>query len=73
MPWQVPVVVRMLAADVAGPLLLQPLAATYAQAKLLLLQFVGCFAVALPLAVALHQHRLDWAMVAVGGGNGLAA
>ena len=59
MPWQVPVVVRILAAYVAGPLLLKPLVATYAQAKLLLLQFAVCFALALPLAVALDQHRLD--------------
>jgi hypothetical protein len=73
MPWQVPVVVRILAAYVAGPLLLKPLAAKYAQAKLLLLQFAVCFVVALPLAVALDQHRLDWTIVAVGGGNGLAA
>jgi hypothetical protein len=73
MPWYVPVVVRILAAYVAGPLLLKPLAAKYAQAKLLLIQFAVCFAVALPVAVALNQHRLDWAIVAVGGGNGLAA
>ncbi len=73
MPWYVPVVVRILAAYVAGPLLLKPLAAKYAQAKLLLLQFAMCFAVALPLAVALNQHHLDWSIVAVGGGNGLAA
>jgi hypothetical protein len=73
MPWYVPVVVRMLAAYVAGPLLLKPIVAKYTQAKLLLLQFAVCFAVALPLAVALDQHRLDWTIVAVGGGNGLAA
>jgi hypothetical protein len=73
MPWYVPVVVRMLAAYVAGPLLLKPIVATYTQAKLLLLQFAVCFAVALPVAVALHQHRLDWSIVAVGCGNGLAA
>jgi hypothetical protein len=30
MPWYVPVVVQMLAASVAGPLLLKPLVATYA-------------------------------------------
>ena len=73
MPWYVPVVVRMLAAYVAGPLLLKPIVAKYTQAKLLLIQFAVCFAVALPLAVALHQHRLDWTIVAVGCGNGLAA
>jgi hypothetical protein len=73
MPWYVPVVVRILAAYVAGPLLLKPIVAQYTQAKLLLLQFAVCFAVALPLAVALHQHRLDWSIVAVGCGNGLAA
>lgn len=43
------------------------------QAKLLLLQFVVCFAVALPVAVAFNQHHLDWRIVAVGFGNGLAA
>jgi hypothetical protein len=73
MPWYVPVVVRMLAAYVAGPLLLKPLAGQYAQAKLLLIQFAMCFAVALPIAVALDQLRLDWTIVAVGCGNGLAA
>ncbi len=73
MPWYVPVVVRMLAAYVAGPLLLKPLAGQYAQAKLLLIQFAICFAVALPVAAALGQLQLDWTIVAVGGGNGLAA
>jgi len=67
------VVVRILAAYVAGPLLLKPIVDKYSQAKLLLLQFAVCFALALPLAVALDQHRLDWTIVAVGGGNGLAA
>jgi hypothetical protein len=73
MPWYVPVVIRMLAAYVAGPLLLKPMADTYAQAKLLLIQFAMCFAVALPIAMALDQLRLDWTIVAVGCGNGLAA
>jgi hypothetical protein len=73
MPWYVLVVVRMLAAYVAGPLLLKPLAGQYAQAKLLLIQFAICFAVALPIAAALGQLQLDWTIVAVGGGNGLAA
>jgi hypothetical protein len=73
MPWYVPVVLRMLAAYVAGPLLLKPLAGQYAQAKLLLIQFAICFAVALPLAAALGQLQFDWTIVAVGGGNGLAA
>jgi hypothetical protein len=73
MPWYVPVAVRLLAAYVAGPLLLKPLAARYAQAKLLLIQFGLCFAVALPVAAALDQLRFDWTIVAVGGGNGLAA
>jgi hypothetical protein len=73
MPWFVPVVVRVLAAYVAGPLLLKPIVDKYSQAKLLLLQFAVCFAVALSLAVALDQHRLDWTIVAVGCGNGLAA
>jgi hypothetical protein len=73
MPWPVAVVVRILAAYVAGPLLLKPIVDKYSQAKLLLLQFAVCFAVALPLAVALNQHHLDWTIVAVGGANGLAA
>ena len=73
MPWYVPVAVRLLAAYVAGPLLLKPLAARYAQAKLLLIQFGLCFAVALPVAAALDQLRFDWTIVAVGGVNGLAA
>jgi hypothetical protein len=73
MPWYVPVAVRILAAYVAGPFLLKPLAAWYAQAKLLLIQFGLCFAVALPMAAALGQLRFDWTIVAVGCGNGLAA
>jgi hypothetical protein len=72
-PWYVPVVVRMLAAYVAGPLLLKPLSGQYAQAKLLLIQFAICFAAALPMAAALGQLQFDWTIIAVGGGNGLAA
>jgi hypothetical protein len=73
MPWYVPVLLRIGAAYIAGPLLLKPLVDRYAQATLLLLQFTGCLAVALPLAVVWHQHQLDWRIVAVGFSNGLAA
>ena len=73
MPWYVPVLLRIAAAYIAGPLLLKPLVDRYAQATLLLLQFLGCLAVALPLAVVWHQHQLDWRIVAVGFSNGLAA
>ena len=73
MLWYIPVLLRIGAAYIAGPLLLKPLVNQYAQATLLLLQFIGCFAVALPLAVVRHQHHLDWRIVAVGFGNGLAA
>jgi hypothetical protein len=58
---------------IAGPLLLKPLVDRYTQATLLLLQFLGCLAVALPLAVVWHQRQLDWRIVAVGFSNGLAA
>ena len=73
MPWYVPVLLRIGAAYIAGPLLLKPLVDRYAQATLLLLQFLGCLAVALPLAVVWHQRQLDWRIVAVGFSNGLAA
>ena len=73
MPWYVPVLLRIGAAYIAGPLLLKPLVDQYPQAKLLLLQFAVCLAVALPAAVAFHQHHLDWRIVAVGFSNGLAA
>jgi hypothetical protein len=73
MPWYVPVILRIGAAYIAGPLLLKPLVDQYPQAKLLLIQFAVCFAVALPGAVALNQHHFDWHIVAVGFGNGLAA
>ena len=73
MPWYVPVMLRIGAAYIAGPLLLKPLVDQYPQAKLLLIQFAVCFAVALPAAVAFNQHHLDWRIVAVGFGNGLAA
>lgn len=73
MPWYVPVLLRIGAAYIAGPLLLKPLVDRYAQATLLLLQFLGCLAVALPLAGVWHQRQLDWRIVAVGFSNGLAA
>jgi len=73
MPWYVPVILRIGAAYIAGPLLLKPLVDQYAQTTLLLLQFLLCFAVALLAAVASHQLHLDWRIIAVGFGNGLAA
>jgi hypothetical protein len=73
MPWYVPVLLRISAAYIAGPLLLKPLVDQYAQTTLLVLQFMICFAVTLLTAVALHQLHLDWRIVAVGVGNGLAA
>jgi hypothetical protein len=73
MLWYVPVILRIGAAYIAGPLLLKPLVDQYPQAKLLLIQFAVCFAVALPAAVAFNQSHLDWRIVAVGFGNGLAA
>jgi hypothetical protein len=73
MPWYVLVVLRIAAAYVVGPLLLKPLADQYPQRLLVLLQFAGCFVVALPVALALQQCHLDWRIVAVGFGNGLAA
>src|SRR5205823_1978598 len=54
-------------------LLLKPLVDHYAKTTLLLLQFVVCFALALLVAVAFNQCHLDWRIVAVGFGNGLAA
>jgi hypothetical protein len=73
MPWYVPVAVRTITGYVAVPILLKPLVDRYAQAPLLLVQFAGCFALALVLAAALGQASLDWTIVAVGGVNGLAA
>ena len=73
MSWSVPVLLRIVAAYVMGPLLSKPLVDTYPQRTVVLLQFAGCLAVALPLALALHQLQVDWRMVAVGFGNGLAA
>jgi hypothetical protein len=73
MPWYVPVAVRIVTGYVAVPILLKPLADRYAQAPLLLVQFAGCFALALVLAAALGQASPDWTIVAVGGVNGLAA
>lgn len=43
------------------------------QQPLILLQRAGCWAVTLPLALALQQLHVDWWMVAMGFGNGLAA
>ena len=73
MSWAVPVLLRIAAAYVVGPLLAKPLVDIYPQRTVVLLQFAGCWAVALPLALTLQQLHLDWQMVAVGFGNGLAA
>ena len=73
MSWSVPVLLRIAAAYVVGPLFAKPLVDTYPQRTVVLLQFAGCFTVALPLALALHQLHVDWRMVAVGFGNGFAA
>src|ERR687885_66280 len=73
MSWSGPVLLRIVAAYVVGPLLSKPLVDTYPQRTVVLLQFTGCWAVALPLALALHQVQVDWRMIAVGFGNGLAA
>jgi hypothetical protein len=73
MSWAVPVLLRIAAAYVVGPLLAKPLVDTYPQRTVVLLQFAGCLAVALPLALALQQLHSDWRIVAVGFGNGLAA
>ena len=73
MSWSGPVLLRIVAAYVVGPLLSKPLVDTYPQRTVVLLQFAGCFAGALPLALALHQLHGDWRIVAVGVGNGLAA
>ncbi len=73
MSWYVLVLLRIGAAYVVGPLLLKALVDRYPQRTLILFQFAGCFAVALPVAAALHQLHLDWRIVAVGFGNGVAA
>jgi hypothetical protein len=73
MPWSVPVLLRIAAAYVVAPLFAKPLVDTYPQPSVVLLQFAGCWAVALPLALALHQLHVDWRIVAVGFSNGLAA
>jgi hypothetical protein len=73
MSWSVPVLLRIAAAYVVGPLFAKPLVDTYPQRTVVLLQFAGCFTVALPLALAFHQLQVDWRMVAVGFGNGFAA
>ncbi len=53
MPWYMPVAVRLVTGFVAVPIVLKPLVDRYAQAPLLLVQFTGCFALALGLAAAL--------------------
>jgi hypothetical protein len=73
MSWVVPVLLRIAAAYIVAPLLVKPLVDIYPQRILILLQFVGCFVLALPVALALQHVRLDWRIVAVGFGNGLAA
>ena len=73
MPWSVPVLLRIVAAYVVGPLVAKPLVDTYPPRTVVLLQFAGCWAGALLLALALQQLHFDWRMAAVGFGNGLAA
>jgi hypothetical protein len=73
MHWYVAVVCRIVTGYIAIPILLKPIVDKYPHTTMLLLQFVCCFAVALPVAVALNQHRIDWMIVAVGFVNGLAA
>jgi hypothetical protein len=73
MPWSVPVLLRIAAAYVVGPFLAKPLVDTYPQRTVVLLQCAGGWAVALPLALALQHLHLNWRIVAVGFGNGLAA
>ena len=73
MSWVVPVLLRIAAAYIVAPLLVKPLVDMYPQRILILLQFVGCFVLALPVALALQHVHLDWRIVAVGFGNGLAA
>ena len=72
MDWYVPVVCRIVTGYIAVPILLKPMVDKYPHSMMLFLQFVCCFAVALPVA-ALNQHRVDWMIVAVGFINGLAA
>jgi hypothetical protein len=73
MSWFVPVLLRIAAAYMVAPLLVKPLVDMYPQRTLVLLQFAGCFVLALPVAFALQQVHLDWRIAAVGFGNGLAA
>jgi hypothetical protein len=73
MSWIVPVLLRITAAYIVFPLLVKPLMDTYPQRILLLFQFAGCFVLALSVALALQQLHIDWRIVAVGFGNGLAA
>src|SRR3712207_2126382 len=67
MSWSVPLLLRIVAAYVVGPLFAKPLVDTCPQRTVVLLQFAGCFAVALLLA--LHQLHVDWRMIA-GPGDG---
>jgi hypothetical protein len=69
----VPVVCRIVTGYIAIPILLKPIVDKYPHTTMLLLQFVCCFVMALPVAAALNQHRIDWMIVAVGFVNGLAA
>ena len=65
MHWYVAVVCRVVTGYIAVPILLKPIVDKYPHSTMLLLQFMCCFVVALPVAVALDQHRLDWMIVAV--------
>ena len=66
----VPVVGRIVMGDIAIPILLKPMVDKYPHPTSLLLQFVCCFMLALPVAVALKQHPIDWAACGPAGRGG---
>ena len=65
----VPVVGRIVMGDIAIPILLKPMVDKYPHPTSLLLQFVCCFLVALPVAVALNQLHIDCAARRAAGGG----
>ena len=73
MSWVVPVLLRIASAYIVAPLFSETARGHVSAADPVLLQFVGCFVLALPVALALQHVHLDWRIVAVGFGNGLAA
>jgi hypothetical protein len=66
----VPVVGRTVMGDIAIPILLKPMVDKYPHPTSLLLQFVCCFLVALPVAVALNQLHIDCAACGPAGRGG---